>query len=353
MGQHLRRRLGAIALVCLIALSTLPHLVAAQTALTEPVKLFMVAIGDEGHSGPRIGCGDSLIPVNIEIPGSPTTEGKITQALTHLFGLHSPEYGASGLVNALHASNLTVDDIELQGNTAAIYLSGTVILGGTCDQPRVEEQIAAVARQFPGVSKAVIIVNGGPIDSAIGSIFFPETGYRLEDPFYDYWERNGGLPIFGYPLTPQLVENGYRTQYFERQRFEHHPENDTPYNVLFGLVGTETAARRGLLGTPPFAPKPASGAAACEYAAPTSHNLCGEFRTYWHRYGLDFGEPGVSARESLALFGFPISEPFEERLEDGQIYTVQYFERVRMEIHPENPPAYRILLGRLTADLIP
>jgi hypothetical protein len=40
-------------------------------------------------------------------------------------------------------------------------------------------------------------------------------------------------------------------------------------------------------------------------------------------------------------------------LENGQTYTVQYFERVRMEYHPENQPPYNILLGRLTANIIP
>jgi hypothetical protein len=32
---------------------------------------------------------------------------------------------------------------------------------------------------------------------------------------------------------------------------------------------------------------------------------------------------------------------------------VQYFERVRMELHPENNPPYNVLLGRLAAGLVP
>jgi len=61
----------------------------------------------------------------------------------------------------------------------------------------------------------------------------------------------------------------------------------------------------------------------------------------------------VTARESLALFDLPLSEPFEERLDNGTTYTVQYFERARFEYHPENPTPYNVLLGRLAADLIP
>jgi len=353
MANHFRWRPWTIALVLIVALGGMPAFAAASGTAAERINLYMIAIGDNGQTGEKIGCGDSLVPVPRDIAGGGNTATKITQALTLLFSLKDPNYGESGFANSVAASQLQVKGVEIQGDTAAIYLTGTVVLGGVCDTPRVEGQIGAVARQFAGVRRAIVIVNGGPIDSPAGSLTFPETGYRVEAPFYPYWEVQGGLPIFGYPLSNQIVEGGFRAQYFERQRFEFHPENQAPYHILFGLVGSETAARRGLLGTAPFARKGASNAQGCEFFPQTGHNVCGEFRTYWHRYGLDFGEPGVTGRESLALFGFPISEPFEEKLEDGKIYTVQYFERARMEIHPENPAPYRILLGRLTADLVP
>ena len=69
----------------------------------------------------------------------------------------------------------------------------------------------------------------------------------------------------------------------------------------------------------------------------TNHCVQGLFRGYWLSHGLDLGDPGISERESLALFGYPISDEFEQRLEDGRTYRVQYFERARMEYHPENP----------------
>ncbi len=45
--------------------------------------------------------------------------------------------------------------------------------------------------------------------------------------------------------------------------------------------------------------------------------------------------------------GFPISEALQERAADGKTYTVQYFERARFELHPENAPPYDVLLGHL------
>lgn len=75
--------------------------------------------------------------------------------------------------------------------------------------------------------------------------YFPETGHSLCPPFRDYWERNGGLAVFGLPISEPLPERSaddgqvYRVQYFERNRFEHHPENPPPTEVLLGRLGAE------------------------------------------------------------------------------------------------------------------
>ena len=186
--------------------------------------------------------------------------------------------------------------------------------------------------------------------------YFPQTGYTLKDRFLTYWQRNGGLPVFGYPISAQKVEQtaqgAFTVQYTERQRFELHPENNPPYHILLGLLGTQDARRRGLLGTAPFRPLPANtpSDANCTFIAATGHRLCYGFRAYWQSHGLDFGDPGTSFRESLMLFGYPISEEFRMTMADGHTYTVQYFERARFEWHPENQPPYDILLGLLGVD---
>ena len=74
------------------------------------------------------------------------------------------------------------------------------------------------------------------------STYFPETGHNLSGTFLQYWQRNGGLAQFGYPLSEEIrevLEDGrpYVVQYFERARFEHHPENPAPYDVLLGQFG--------------------------------------------------------------------------------------------------------------------
>ncbi len=58
---------------------------------------------------------------------------------------------------------------------------------------------------------------------------FKENGIGTPQKFKVFWDRNGGSAIFGSPITPVLYEttqDGKRlaVQYFERARFEYHPE---------------------------------------------------------------------------------------------------------------------------------
>jgi glucose/arabinose dehydrogenase len=76
-------------------------------------------------------------------------------------------------------------------------------------------------------------------------------------------------------------------------------------------------------------------------------SVCGDILAAWRANGLDLGDPGISEAESLALFGLPVSPAQVETLSDGNEYTVQWFERARFELHPENDPPYNVLLGLL------
>jgi hypothetical protein len=186
--------------------------------------------------------------------------------------------------------------------------------------------------------------------------YFKETGHYLSYGFKYFWVRSGGLPVFGFPLTNEYDEFNVdlavmRTvQYLERQRFEYHPENaGTPYETLLGRLGAEDAKQRGLNTQPAFQRVQDPRASNVEYFAATGHTARGRFLNYWHGHGLDFGDRGVSYRESLALFGYPISEEFV----DPQTGLVtQYFERAVFEYHPNNPDPYKVLLRRLGAEEI-
>ena len=79
------------------------------------------------------------------------------------------------------------------------------------------------------------------VQAAPGERCFPETGECIDGRFAQYWDSNGGLPVFGLAIGEQRQERGtegvFVSQWFERERFEAHPENRAPYDVLLGRLG--------------------------------------------------------------------------------------------------------------------
>jgi hypothetical protein len=147
--------------------------------------------------------------------------------------------------------------------------------------------------------------------------FFPQTNHSVSFGFKHYFDTRGGLDIFGFPTTEEIRENGWTVQYFQRARFEYHPElAGTQYEVELGLLGDLTANQTF------DKTGPASGA---RFYKETSHNLGGAFLKYF------------DARGGLDIFGYPTSEAFQRA---G--FTVQYFQRARFELHGSD-----VLLGLL------
>jgi hypothetical protein len=182
---------------------------------------------------------------------------------------------------------------------------------------------------------------------------FPETGYCIGGRIRVFWEQNGGLPVFGYPLSPQrldrIEDQELPIQWFERSRLELHAGYPPPYDVQLGRLGVDLLNNRGVDWS--LFPKGAIHP-ECRYFPETGHNVCGEMLVAWQSYGLELdGIPGVSEAESLALFGLPLSNLQMETFSDGSRYPVQWFERARFEFHPKNPPPYNVLFGLLGDEL--
>ncbi|MDP9310921.1 MAG: hypothetical protein M3R24_08525 [Chloroflexota bacterium] len=197
--------------------------------------------------------------------------------------------------------------------------------------------------------------------AAPGDLCFKETGQCINGRFREYWERNGGLAVFGFPITAARNERNrdtgqsYLTQWFERNRFELHPENKAPYDVLLGRLGDDRLTQFGVNWKKEGRASQQNG---CLFFAETGHNVCDQanglgFKTYWSTHGLEFdGKRGVSFPESLALFGLPLTEPRMEINTSGDRVLTQWFERARFEWHPaQRDPAFRVLLGRLSSEV--
>jgi hypothetical protein len=168
---------------------------------------------------------------------------------------------------------------------------------------------------------------------------FDETGYCVSGAILDYWERNGGLAVFGYPITnlrTETVEGVWTgpVQWFQRDRLEDHGAE----GVLAGRLGASILE----LQNRPWTTFPQIDRAprGCRYFAETGHSVCQPFIGYWERNG------------GLMRFGYPITEPMTETIGDWS-GTVQYFERRRMEHHLENRGTqYEVLLGLLGKDVL-
>ncbi len=166
--------------------------------------------------------------------------------------------------------------------------------------------------------------------------YFPETGHTLRGQFRAFWEANGALANFGFPITEEYSgPNGRTTQYFERARFELNEVGGRAV-VELGLLGIEVTEGRIFPKVPPI-----ENTADQRYIPETQHIIQYGFKEIWETRG------------DVRIFGFPISEEIDEVLEDGEWHTVQYFERARFEYWPNFPPGQRVLISNLGRRLAP
>ena len=127
--------------------------------------IYLIALEDAGGMGMEVGCGDSVVPVEVQIE---PTIAPLRASLEALLAIDSEFYGESGLYNALHQSDLEVGGIDIDQGHAVIRLSGDLVVGGACDEPRVVAQLRQTALQFSTVDRVTIYVNGVPLDEVFG-----------------------------------------------------------------------------------------------------------------------------------------------------------------------------------------
>jgi hypothetical protein len=160
--------------------------------------------------------------------------------------------------------------------------------------------------------------------------YFDETGHYVCGPYLEYFRAKGGLEIFGYPLTEAFddpTHGGLRVQYFQRARMELHPDGAGGYRVLLGLLIDELGYSFPPIGADQI---PSSNDDTQHYFPETKHVVS-------HAFLRAFREKG-----GLEIFGYPRSEFIYE---NGTI--VQYFQRARMEWHPDRAPSSQIVLSNV------
>lgn len=165
-----------------------------------------------------------------------------------------------------------------------------------------------------------------PADWYNGAEVHPGVAHQ----FYRHWLNDGGQAVIGQPLAEAKTEGGKLVQYFERARLEFDPARPLTQPIRHGLLGRELSQELKLDKEAPFQPVAKPENAANRYFEETGHTLSEKFVSYWEQRG------------GLNGFGYPISEAYWDKDK-----LVQYFERARLELHPNNQPPYTLLLGLL------
>lgn len=144
--------------------SLMEILKSGSAAAGQTINIYLVALGDNGKTGKKIGCDDSLVPVTRTIR---KTSAPLAAAIREL--LQTPQHpeATPNLENFWKGRNLKVKSVVLSNHTATIYLTGEVFVAGVCDEPRIESQIQATALQFPTVKRVKVFIGKRTLAEAI------------------------------------------------------------------------------------------------------------------------------------------------------------------------------------------
>lgn len=156
--------------------------------------------------------------------------------------------------------------------------------------------------------------------------YFAETGHWVTGEFLKtYRNVSDPLRLYGLPITDHFTDStlGVEVQYFEKVRFELHPEAHPDLRVKISDLGS-------LIYEPGPEISNQGRTQPCRTYSETGYTVCFDFLEFFDQHG------------GVAQFGYPISN-MEDR--DGRI--VQYFYKARLEWRPEMPYGQRVVVSDL------
>lgn len=131
--------------------------------LVDEVDVYLVAVGDNGKKGLKIGCDDSLVRITRKIK---PTVAPLKAAIEELLSI--PHEYSKELGNYWWGENLKLKSVSITEGVATIHITGEgPFVAGVCDEPRITEQIENTAMQFSSVNKVKVFVNDKPLADAI------------------------------------------------------------------------------------------------------------------------------------------------------------------------------------------
>lgn len=156
-------------------------------------------------------------------------------------------------------------------------------------------------------------------------VYFSETGHNLMGEFLKYYNNNPSSEfLYGYPITEKYInKDNLEVQYFQRARFEYHPELQISEKVRLTKLGVETYS-------PTDSILVDTSSNSCDKYPGTSYPVCFSFLEFFEKYG------------GISQFGNPISG-----FEYHNNLIVQYFEYARLEWQPWREDGNRVVIADL------
>lgn len=142
------------------------------------LQVAVVKMEDDGKSGEKIGCGDSIIYIEKTAEGIKLEDSrKIQLALKELFAIGATTVEGPYYNGLQHSKNLNVDSVNETNNgdssIVSVLISGELISAGTCDDPRISEQIYSTIEANSSADKIEVLIN--------------------DKDLKDYFDMSGGL----------------------------------------------------------------------------------------------------------------------------------------------------------------
>jgi len=75
------------------------------------------------------------------------------------------------------------------------------------------------------------------LNSPLACRNYQETGFAVCYAFLEFYDKNGGPAVFGYPISGFEIYNGRIVQFFEKARFEWYPEMAEGQKVSLANIG--------------------------------------------------------------------------------------------------------------------
>lgn len=229
---------------------------------------------------------------------------------------------------------------------------------------RLGSWLAAMAIALASVSPVLAASSAAAPDPR----FFPQTSFRIDnDQFFDYFQKRGGVPNFGYPISRTVRFQGKTVQFFQRRALQLNPDGGVGQLNLLDSGGLMPFASFNFAEFPAVDPNlirqaPAVGspdydtavlAFIRQHVPDTFQGLpVNFFTTFQNTVSLSTafpegdGNPGLLLGFDLEMWGLPLSEPAFDPHNHSFVY--QRFQRGIM--HYDNTT--HLTQGILTADYL-